>query len=252
MGGRGSRRRPAGRRRLEAPRARTRPCAASTVRAIAGRAQPGRERDGPPLTLVGRVGRGRVYLLVGRSSSRPTLERHSRRESRGRFYGTRNRPRLERAGERPLVDPLLPPAAAPAAGLRHRRDDHGPRPAGSHVLRPDVLHHRRVPPVLRPPQLQARARRAVRDGLRRGDGVPEGRALVGGSPPASSPVRRHRARSPLAPEGLLVEPRRMDPLRQVLGDRHGRDQGFRPLPRAAVPRQARLDPDVDASASRAS
>ena len=46
----------------------------------------------------------------------------------------------------------------------------------------------------------------------------KGVALVGRQPPAPPPLLRHRARPPLAPQGLLVEPRRLDPLRQVQAD----------------------------------
>ena len=57
---------------------------------------------------------------------------------------------------------------------------------------------------------------AVRAGLRRHDRGAEGPAVVGGAPPRPPPLQRHRARRPLAdPEGLLVEPRGLDPLRQV-------------------------------------
>ena len=78
-----------------------------------------------------------------------------------------------------------------------------------------VLHHRRLPPVLLAPQLPAGPGRAVRDGVRRHDGRAEGSAVVGRAPPQPPPVRRHRARHALAAEGLLVESRRLDPVRQV-------------------------------------
>ena len=46
--------------------------------------------------------------------------------------------------------------------------------------------------------------------------------------------------------GLLVEPGRLDPLRQVRRDRVRRDQGLREVPGAALPQQARLDRAVGA------
>ena len=45
--------------------------------------------------------------------------------------------------------------------------------------------------------------------------VAEGAAVVGRPPPQPPPLLRHRARHPLAAEGVLVEPRRLDPVRQV-------------------------------------
>ena len=52
-------------------------------------------------------------------------------------------------------------------------------------------------------------------------------------------------RPPLAAQGLLVEPRRLDPLRQVQGDRLRGDQGLRQVPGAALARQARGHAAVD-------
>ena len=49
--------------------------------------------------------------------------------------------------------------------------------------------------------------------------------------------------------GLLVEPRRLDPLRQVQQDRQRRDQGLHEVPGARVARQARLGRAVERSAS---
>ena len=54
---------------------------------------------------------------------------------------------------------------------------------------------------------------AVRHGVRRHDRGPEGSAVVGGAPPRPPPLHRHRPRRALAAQGLLVEPRRLDPLR---------------------------------------
>ena len=50
---------------------------------------------------------------------------------------------------------------------------------------------------------------------------------------------------------VLVEPRRLDPLRQVQQDRLRRDQGLHEVPRAGLARQARLGRAVERSASRA-
>ncbi len=72
--------------------------------------------------------------------------------------------------------------------------------------------------------------------LLRRDLGPEGRALVGGEPPAPPPRVGPAGGHPLAAPGrVLVEPRGVDPLRQVRRDPHRGDQGLRPLPRAAVP-----------------
>ena len=57
--------------------------------------------------------------------------------------------------------------------------------------------------------------RAVRDGLWRRDRGAEGPALVGGAPPRPPPVRAIRADDVHSPmPRLLVEPRRLDPVRQ--------------------------------------
>ena len=105
--------------------------------------------------------------------------------------------------------------------------------------------HRGLPPLLRAPQLPARTRAAVRARVRRHD-VPRRRVRCGG--PAHHRAH-HRfadtdARSALAAQRLLVEPRRLDPVRQVRRDRRRRDQGLRPLSRAALAQQARLDRPV--------
>src|SRR4051794_37561825 len=65
-------------------------------------------------------------------------------------------------------------------------DDAGRGAVRGAVLRPDVLHHGGLPPLLRPPQLQARPGPAVRDGVRWRDGRAEGGTLVG-RPPSPPP-----------------------------------------------------------------
>ena len=68
------------------------------------------------------------------------------------------------------------------------------------VLVPDphVLHHRRLPPLLLPPQLPDGQGAAVPHGLRRDHRLPEGPAVVGQPPPAPPPLHRPRRRRPLA------------------------------------------------------
>ena len=83
------------------------------------------------------------------------------------------------------------------------------------VFHPDARDHRRVSPLLLAPQLPPQAVPAVRARVRRHDRRAEGPALVGGAPPRAPQVRRHRTRHPLADPRVLVEPRRLDPLRQV-------------------------------------
>ena len=72
-----------------------------------------------------------------------------------------------------------------------------------------------LPPLLLAQDLPAQPVLAVRARVRRDDGVAEGPAVVGRAPPQPPPLLRHRARRALAQARLLVEPRRLDPLRQV-------------------------------------
>ena len=120
------------------------------------------------------------------------------------------------------------------------------------VPRPDVPHHGRLPPVLLAPQLPDGTVPAVPDGVRLHDGRAEGPAVVGRPPPGAPPLRGHRSGHPLAQARLLVEPGRVDPLRQVRRDRVRRDQGLREVPGAPLHQQARLDRAVGARRRRAS
>ena len=157
----------------------------------------------------------------------------------------------QRAHQPAVVDPVHRAALPAAARLRHRGHLDGGVARGRALLRPDVRDHRRLPPLLLAPQLPARARPAVRARVRRHDRRAEGPALVGRAPSRASQVLRHRTRHPLADPRLLVEPRRLDPLRQVQQDRLRRDQGLHEVSRAGLARQARLDRAVERSASRA-
>ena len=73
----------------------------------------------------------------------------------------------------------------------------------------------------------------------------KGAAVVGGPPPRPPPLQRHRTGPALPAQGLLVEPRRLDPLRQEQRVERRRHQGLRQVPRAALPQQVRLDRAVD-------
>ncbi len=114
------------------------------------------------------------------------------------------------------------------------------------LLRPHVVHHRRLPPLLLPPQLPHQPGLPVRARVRRLERRPEGPPLVGVPSPRSPPLQRYPRGPALATQGLLVEPRRLDPVRQEqrLGRRlHPRLQQ---VPRAALHHQARLDRAVGA------
>ena len=93
------------------------------------------------------------------------------------------------------------------------------------------------------PALPRRRRRQLR---------PEGAAVVGRPPPRPPPLQRHRARHPLAAAGLLVEPRGLDPLRQVRRDPDRAHPGLRQVPRAALGRQVERPVPVDGRPSPAS
>ena len=92
---------------------------------------------------------------------------------------------------------------------------------------------------------------AVRARVHRHDRRAEGPAVVGGAPPRGPQELRHRARHPFADPRLLVEPCRLDPLRQVQQDRQRRDQGLHPLSRAACGSTSTTGSGRGASASPA-
>ena len=145
---------------------------------------------------------------------------------------------------------LAPPVLA-APRLRHRRQlEVASLLCAAMYFEPHVVHHRRVPPLLRAPQLQDEPGVPVRPRLRRRRGRPEGRAVVGRPPPGPPPLHRHRARPALAAQGLLPVAHRLDRHRALVDHRLGRHRGLRQVPRAALPQQARLDRAVDARRGR--
>ena len=104
-------------------------------------------------------GVGSTYWSVGPAEGPALSATPAGRVAGGSMEHAITRDSSERVNVRSSI-PFFLLQLLPLLAVRHRRDDDGPRPAGGHVLRPDVLHHRRVPPVLLPPQLQARARRS--------------------------------------------------------------------------------------------
>jgi hypothetical protein len=83
--------------------------------------------------------------------------------------------------------PLCPDASSARGHRLHRLRLAGSGSLRRALLRADVLHHRRLPPLLRPPQLQDEPLVPVRAGVRRRHRGAEGPALVGGSPPPPPP-----------------------------------------------------------------
>ncbi len=98
------------------------------------------------------------------------------------------------------------------------------------LLGPDVLHHRRLSPLLRPPRIQDQPGVPVRAGIRRVHGHAEGPTLVGGPSPDPPPLLRHSHRSAHPEEGFLVEPRRVDPRRRHRRSARGHDEGVLEVP----------------------
>ncbi len=169
--------------------------------------------------------------------TRPRAVRHLERHRGG---GVRRQDRLDRRS--PV---LRRPPGPPGRLLRHRHL------AGLGAVRralrhPDVLHHRRLPPVLLPSELQDGAGGPVRHGLRGHHRRTEGTAVVGQPPPCPPPLHRSRRGRALSPGRLLVEPRRLDPVHRVQGDRPERHQRLRLLSRVAPPRAVQLGRTVDA------
>ena len=103
-----------------------------------------------------------------------------------------------------------------------------------------VRHHRRLPPLLLPPRLPDRPGLPVRPRPARHALGPEGRPLVGRPPPGPPPLlRRGEGRPQPGPAGLLVEPRRLDPLGPLRPDPRRPGEGPGPLPGAGLPRSVR-------------
>ena len=145
---------------------------------------------------------------------------------------TRRGPR--RQAQLPFVARVLRGAPRPVPRDLHGRDAHRADPRGRHVHDADVLHHRRIPPLLLAQELPTESLLAVPARVRRDDGVAEGSAVVGRAPPQPSPLLRHRTRRALAQARILVEPRRLDPLRQVQPGRHEPDPRLREVSRRSA------------------
>ena len=158
----------------------------------------------------------------------------------------------QRAHQPALVDPVHPVALPPAAGDLHRR----------HLAGGVALRDRSTSSACsRSPAATTATSRTAATGSA---AFPQFVLAFGGTTAAQKGplwwAAHHRdhhqysdtERDIHSPDPrLLVEPRRLDPLRQVQQDRQRRDQGLRQVPRARVARQARLGRAVERSASPA-
>ena len=126
------------------------------------------------------------------------------------------RRRARRAGELAVVHPVpgvprQPPAAVPGPGV-----DPGRRPPAGAPTGPGCSSSpaattatSRTGPTAWPGSRSSCWPSAARPPLQKGP------LWWAGQPPGPPPLLRHRPGRPLAPEGVLVEPRRLDPVRQV-------------------------------------